>query len=182
VDARSKCCLEHVDHLCSVFFFPIFSCCTKSGDQPQEDLAKSGCKTNKVENLGILLHVCELLNILAKSWQFHNFLEMWQFFWKISKNSLDHVALHLFLIAKWQIFNTKKIRVSAFPFHTALTDVDCCRLKMLSGLFGELATGLLLRIGGRQLEIILKPFLLRYRCHHVKERDDCNLNIVIMCN
>jgi hypothetical protein len=27
---------------------------------------------------------------------------------------------------------------------------------MLSGLFGELATGLLLRIGGRQLEIMLK--------------------------
>ncbi len=27
------------------FFFPIFSCCSKSGDQPQEDLAKSGYKT-----------------------------------------------------------------------------------------------------------------------------------------
>jgi hypothetical protein len=66
------------------------------------------------------------------------------------------VALHLFFIAKWQIFATKKIRVSAAPFHTALTDVDCCRLKMLSGLFGEFATGLLLRIGGRQHEIMLK--------------------------
>jgi hypothetical protein len=37
-------------------FFPIFSC------WPQENLAKSGCKTNReVENIGILLHVGELL-------------------------------------------------------------------------------------------------------------------------
>ncbi len=44
------------------FFFPIFSCCSKSGDQPQEDLAKSGYKTNReIENLGILLHVGETL-------------------------------------------------------------------------------------------------------------------------
>ncbi len=43
-------------------FFSIFSCCIKSGDQPQEDLAKSDYKTNKeVENLGILLHVGEQL-------------------------------------------------------------------------------------------------------------------------
>jgi hypothetical protein len=44
----------------SVFFFffsPIFSCWSKSGDQPQGDLAKSGYKTNReIENLGILLH------------------------------------------------------------------------------------------------------------------------------
>jgi hypothetical protein len=43
-------------------FFSIFSCCIKSGDQPQEDLAKSDYKTNKeVENLEILLHVGEQL-------------------------------------------------------------------------------------------------------------------------
>jgi hypothetical protein len=38
--------------------FQFFSCCSKSGDQPQEDLAKSGYNTNhEVENLGILLHL-----------------------------------------------------------------------------------------------------------------------------
>jgi hypothetical protein len=36
------------------------SCCSKSGDPPQEDLAKSGYKTNReVENLGILFHANE---------------------------------------------------------------------------------------------------------------------------
>jgi len=40
------------------FLFPIFSCCTKSGDQPQVDLAKYDYKTNRhVENLDFLLHV-----------------------------------------------------------------------------------------------------------------------------
>jgi hypothetical protein len=44
------------------FFFSILSCCFKSDDQPQEDLAKSGYKTNRdLTNLGILLHVGELL-------------------------------------------------------------------------------------------------------------------------
>jgi hypothetical protein len=41
-----------------VFPFSIFSCCTKSGDQPQEDLAKYGYKTqNKEEekSRGIIL-------------------------------------------------------------------------------------------------------------------------------
>jgi hypothetical protein len=32
-----------------VFPFSIFSCCTKSGDQQQEDLAKSGYKTQNKE-------------------------------------------------------------------------------------------------------------------------------------
>jgi hypothetical protein len=42
------------------FFFSIFSCCTKSDNQPRKDLAKSGYKMNKeVENLGILLYVGE---------------------------------------------------------------------------------------------------------------------------
>jgi len=41
-------------YIVGFFFFPIFSCCFKSGDQPQEDLAKSGYKTNReAENLGI---------------------------------------------------------------------------------------------------------------------------------
>jgi hypothetical protein len=40
------------------FFLSIFSCCTKSDDQSQEDLAKSSYTTNRgIENLGILLHV-----------------------------------------------------------------------------------------------------------------------------
>jgi hypothetical protein len=42
----------------AIFFFSIFSCFTKSGDQPQEGLTKFSYKTNKeVENLGILFHV-----------------------------------------------------------------------------------------------------------------------------
>jgi hypothetical protein len=45
-----------------MFFSSIFSCCIKSGNEPQEDLAKFDYKTNKeVENLGILLHVGEQL-------------------------------------------------------------------------------------------------------------------------
>ncbi len=38
-----------------IFFFKKkLSCCSKSGDQPQEDLVKSGYKTNReIENLGI---------------------------------------------------------------------------------------------------------------------------------
>jgi hypothetical protein len=40
------------------FLFSIFLCYPKSGDQLQEDLAKSGYKTNReVENLGILFPV-----------------------------------------------------------------------------------------------------------------------------
>jgi hypothetical protein len=42
----------------NLFIFSIFSCFTKSGDQPQEDITKFVYKTNKkVENLGILFHV-----------------------------------------------------------------------------------------------------------------------------
>ncbi len=42
------------------FFFSIFSCCTKTSNQPPKDLAKFGYKMNKeVENLGILLYVGE---------------------------------------------------------------------------------------------------------------------------
>jgi hypothetical protein len=41
-----------------MFFFLIVSCCSKSGDHPQEDIAKFSNKTNKnVEYLGILLYV-----------------------------------------------------------------------------------------------------------------------------
>jgi hypothetical protein len=44
--------------LSSIFFFFIFSCCSKSGDQPEKDLAKSGYNTNKeIENLGIIFRV-----------------------------------------------------------------------------------------------------------------------------
>ncbi len=49
-------------HFKPVFFFSIFSCCFKSDDQPQEDLAKSGYQTNRdLTNLGILFHVGEPL-------------------------------------------------------------------------------------------------------------------------
>jgi hypothetical protein len=38
------------------FFFQKFSCCSKSGNEAQDDLAKSSYKTNRqTENLGILL-------------------------------------------------------------------------------------------------------------------------------
>jgi hypothetical protein len=37
-----------------VYLFSQIALCSKSGDQTQEDLAKSGYKINKVENLGIL--------------------------------------------------------------------------------------------------------------------------------
>jgi len=41
-----------------LFFKKKFSCCSQSGDQPEEDLAKSGYNTNKeVENLGIIFRV-----------------------------------------------------------------------------------------------------------------------------
>ncbi len=41
-------------------FFSIFSCCSESGNQPQEDLAKSSSKTNaEIQNLAILLHVAK---------------------------------------------------------------------------------------------------------------------------
>jgi hypothetical protein len=47
----------------SVCFFGVVSCCIKRGDQ-QEDLARSGYKTNKeVESLGILLHVARTTRI-----------------------------------------------------------------------------------------------------------------------
>jgi hypothetical protein len=53
------------------FFFSTFSCCSKSSDQPQEDLAKSDYRTNReIKNLGILEHVKEPLKsaqILQKS-------------------------------------------------------------------------------------------------------------------
>jgi len=43
-----------------LFFKNKFPCCSKSGNQPQGDLAKSGYKINReVENLGIRLHVVE---------------------------------------------------------------------------------------------------------------------------
>jgi hypothetical protein len=39
-------------------FFAIFPCRIKTGDQPQEDLVRSGYKTNKdVKIMAILLHV-----------------------------------------------------------------------------------------------------------------------------
>jgi hypothetical protein len=74
----------------NLFIFSTFSCCSKSSNQPQEDLAKSDYRTNReIKNLGILEHVKEPLKsaqILQKSWQFHEkFLKMWQLFWKFSK-------------------------------------------------------------------------------------------------
>jgi hypothetical protein len=40
------------------FFFSIFSCGIKTGDQQQEDLVRSGYKTNKeIKIMAILLHV-----------------------------------------------------------------------------------------------------------------------------
>jgi hypothetical protein len=54
-----------------MFFFPIFSCCSKSGYQAQEDSTKSNYKTNrKIKNLGILLHVGKPLEPIRKISQF----------------------------------------------------------------------------------------------------------------
>jgi hypothetical protein len=40
------------EHIAPNAFFSIFSCCLESGKQPQEELAKSSCKTNaEIENL-----------------------------------------------------------------------------------------------------------------------------------
>ncbi len=51
---------RHVISVFFFFFFPIFSCCSKSGDQPQGNLAKSGYRENRqVKNPGILGHVGE---------------------------------------------------------------------------------------------------------------------------
>ncbi len=45
--------------------FPVISCCTKSGDQPQKGLTKSTYKTNKkVKTLRILLYVGQPLKPL----------------------------------------------------------------------------------------------------------------------
>jgi hypothetical protein len=44
-----------------LFCSSIFGCHAQSGDQPQEDLAKFGYKTNIVEKLGILLYFGDLL-------------------------------------------------------------------------------------------------------------------------
>jgi hypothetical protein len=44
-----------------LFYSSICWCHAQSGDQPQEDLAKFGHKTNIVEKLGILLYFGDLL-------------------------------------------------------------------------------------------------------------------------
>jgi hypothetical protein len=52
---------------CFSSFFSNFSCCTRSGDQPQEDLAKSGYKKNReIKNLRIQHMLMYLWNLLAK--------------------------------------------------------------------------------------------------------------------
>jgi hypothetical protein len=54
-----------------MFFFPTFSSCSESGNQPQENLAKSGSFFKKeVKNLGILLHVGESLEPISQIWRF----------------------------------------------------------------------------------------------------------------
>ncbi len=51
--------------------FSISSLLHQKDDQPQEDLARSGCKTNKeVESVGILSHVGEPLEPTNKIWVF----------------------------------------------------------------------------------------------------------------
>jgi len=83
---------QSVEAVFFFFFFPIFSCCSKSGDQPQKDLAKSGYKTNRqIENLGILLHVGETLERVSYIWRFQK--ENTKNLPKISKN----VRISLFL-------------------------------------------------------------------------------------
>jgi hypothetical protein len=52
-------CRHTIQRFQPMFLFSIFSCCIKSCHQPQEDLARSGYKTNQV--LGILLYVDEPL-------------------------------------------------------------------------------------------------------------------------
>jgi hypothetical protein len=117
-----------------VFLFSFFSCCIKSGHQPQEDLARSGYKINKV--LGTLLYVGEpLRNLLTKygdfkrkkleicpnppkkSWLFHNSLLPLNV--RILKEILQNVHLIMllgalfFLIAKMANLGHRKITTSS---------------------------------------------------------------------
>ncbi len=109
-----------------MFLFSIFSCCTKSGDQPQEDLAKSGYKKNRETTNSRL--IWQPLKLISKIWQFQkkkgrnlpksfknldNFttfvLQKWQLFLEIFQKIPFTMLLGTRLIAKWQIFITKKI-------------------------------------------------------------------------
>jgi hypothetical protein len=111
-------------------FFPIFSCFSKR--EPQQDLARSGYKTNReLENLAILLHVDEPLEPISWIWWFQK--NKARNLHKSSKNlgnckkksskcddfflELNFVffpwpcCLGLFIIAKWWITDDpKKIR------------------------------------------------------------------------
>ncbi len=103
-------------------FFAIFSCCTKINNQAQEDLAKYGYKTNReIENLRIILLVDKLLKPISYIWQkkkarnlpksYKNlgnfiafFLEMWQFFWKFSKEFIWPCCFGLVFLNKMANF------------------------------------------------------------------------------
>jgi hypothetical protein len=52
-----------------VFPFSIFSCCTKSGDQPQDDLAKSGYKTQNKQEEKSRNHIGEPLKPVSQIWR-----------------------------------------------------------------------------------------------------------------
>ncbi len=108
---------------CLVFFFQFFFflwCCTQSGDQLQEDLAKFDYETNKQiwniryfalfwlpakiyylyeKKLGKKLKICQ--KFVQKNWWFHSFLHKdFKNFWNLKK-LLYHVDGHFFG-AKWQ--------------------------------------------------------------------------------
>jgi len=110
-------------------FFSIYSCDTKSGDRPPKDLAKSNYKSNrqleKIKNVTgcwwtTLIYQLNMeiskeagykySQIFQISWGTPNIFtkNMAHFFGDFSKNCINHVARHLFFIAKWRIFATQK--------------------------------------------------------------------------
>jgi hypothetical protein len=69
VTSPCSMCQYLKEQLIPEFFFPIFSCFSKS--EPRQDLARSGYKTiRELENLGILLNVDEPLEPISWKWWF----------------------------------------------------------------------------------------------------------------
>ncbi len=114
-----------------VFPFSIFLCCAKNGDQPEEDLAKSGYKTQNKEQDKSRNHIGEPLKRSTQIWRSQkkkarnlpkyskNLGDFITFFLdnvaifsgNFLRSSLDHVAWDFFFnLAKWRIFRHNKIK------------------------------------------------------------------------
>jgi hypothetical protein len=117
-------------------------------------------------------------NILIKSWQSHNFLEMWQFFWKFSKKFPWSCCFAPFFYSKMANFCHKKNQSLCCSFsHSS----HGCALLQIEDVVRAVRrachrTSVEDRREAAWDNVETKSFLLRYRRHHVKERDDCKLN------